>query len=597
MDIFTINRLFLSNTEVEITTTHNNVHIHNNQLSSDNLQSRLSFPQAMNYSSTDEFSANLNSFNVDDKQSNLMQTLNTQSPINNSNTVSDINPEDQIMSLLLYSQQQLNQRVLISDNKVLDTPHNNISMKSTNEAVELVELEDYNRNKKKLTSQNLKKSDSTKKISNMEPSQLNQNTASNDFVNSEVNNQKFENLIVTVSPNITPDHSVASSSKKSDTIAHSSANKKTKNLIFQNILKCSTCEKQFCKIYTKTSNNVTSNLCCYECSKDPQILVSRKRNYAETQIVCCDLCRKSIAKGDLKVESSSLEVICFHCVEKYKFCTECGGGGKFRGGKYRPIELFVSDKKTCSLSHLRIGTQPITFQSFTVGVNTSKYLKLFGEFEIILRDGVCSLFAHPQIIEKNGTKYPTFQALDDWIKKVYFAMRTSLNVNLEDSGILRYIIVGSIKNEITKKIPKKKNGINMQHSTKNLKMSFGFFELNMNMGTLCLRPFSVKMMASTVYITLKQMISKALEIAQIDCATNKMGIVKFVWFAVDKDNHKLEQIFDKIGFELIDKFVKLNPTVDKAIFYFVDRPHESRGQEQSDFNIFVANASLFENNQ
>ncbi|KAI9017685.1 hypothetical protein BC832DRAFT_588938 [Gaertneriomyces semiglobifer] len=51
-----------------------------------------------------------------------------------------------------------------------------------------------------------------------------------------------------------------------------------------------------------------------------------------------------------------VEVICVSCHSKYALCTECGGGGTFRTGKWRPRELFPKGRKTCSLSHLRVGS-------------------------------------------------------------------------------------------------------------------------------------------------------------------------------------------------------------------------------------------------
>ncbi|KAI8920008.1 hypothetical protein DFJ77DRAFT_224057 [Powellomyces hirtus] len=50
-----------------------------------------------------------------------------------------------------------------------------------------------------------------------------------------------------------------------------------------------------------------------------------------------------------------MEAVCMPCWNKYSFCTECGGGGTYRTGKYRPRELFQSGRRTCSLPHIRIG--------------------------------------------------------------------------------------------------------------------------------------------------------------------------------------------------------------------------------------------------
>ncbi|RKO88384.1 hypothetical protein BDK51DRAFT_27298 [Blyttiomyces helicus] len=43
----------------------------------------------------------------------------------------------------------------------------------------------------------------------------------------------------------------------------------------------------------------------------------------------------------------------------------CGGGGKFRTGKWRLKEMFEGNRKTCRLPHERIGKTPIEFETFS----------------------------------------------------------------------------------------------------------------------------------------------------------------------------------------------------------------------------------------
>lgn len=61
------------------------------------------------------------------------------------------------------------------------------------------------------------------------------------------------------------------------------------------------------------------------------------------------------------------EVICSWCRDKYGFCTECGGGNRFRTGKWRPLQLFEENRRTCKFSHTRIGKTPVRFQTFHAG--------------------------------------------------------------------------------------------------------------------------------------------------------------------------------------------------------------------------------------
>ncbi|KAJ3041310.1 hypothetical protein HDV00_009582 [Rhizophlyctis rosea] len=100
--------------------------------------------------------------------------------------------------------------------------------------------------------------------------------------------------------------------------------------------------------------------------------------------VHCEICKSVIASGGVRTPKSGerestylslastaptnhtdwtdpefgVEFICVSCHAKYAFCTECGGGGKYRTGKWRPVQLFPPARKTCSLPHVRIGRGP-----------------------------------------------------------------------------------------------------------------------------------------------------------------------------------------------------------------------------------------------
>lgn len=82
-----------------------------------------------------------------------------------------------------------------------------------------------------------------------------------------------------------------------------------------------------------------------------------------TNLVACDVCLRDIASGAvLSLPTSSevsfaVEVVCLSCSTKYRRCSDCGGGGGARlgVGKWRSRELFFEGRKTCRLSHLRLG--------------------------------------------------------------------------------------------------------------------------------------------------------------------------------------------------------------------------------------------------
>ncbi|KAJ3114715.1 hypothetical protein HDU96_001764 [Phlyctochytrium bullatum] len=89
---------------------------------------------------------------------------------------------------------------------------------------------------------------------------------------------------------------------------------------------------------------------------------------------------RSAASGEWQETRASVEPICEWCVTHFAlktgqlflhahfltadfrseadFCTQCGGGGTYRTGKWRPRQLFAGKRKTCVLSHERLGALP-----------------------------------------------------------------------------------------------------------------------------------------------------------------------------------------------------------------------------------------------
>ncbi|KAJ3189599.1 hypothetical protein HK101_008853 [Irineochytrium annulatum] len=68
----------------------------------------------------------------------------------------------------------------------------------------------------------------------------------------------------------------------------------------------------------------------------------------------CALCESRQGIGRVKFENAiqvGLEVVCVRCREEFQVCSHCGGGA----GQWRPKQLFSPGRKTCNLSHKRLG--------------------------------------------------------------------------------------------------------------------------------------------------------------------------------------------------------------------------------------------------
>ncbi|WVR08840.1 hypothetical protein IAU60_005898 [Kwoniella sp. DSM 27419] len=77
----------------------------------------------------------------------------------------------------------------------------------------------------------------------------------------------------------------------------------------------------------------------------------------------CDVCQRIVGSGQIvggkegESLASMAEIVCVECDSKYQRCTDCGGGGGPRVGigKWRMKQVFHPGRKTCSLSHTRLG--------------------------------------------------------------------------------------------------------------------------------------------------------------------------------------------------------------------------------------------------
>ncbi|ORY55962.1 hypothetical protein BCR35DRAFT_309938 [Leucosporidium creatinivorum] len=157
---------------------------------------------------------------------------------------------------------------------------------------------------------------------------------------------------------------------------------------------------------------------------------SKKRTKSDEESLQCDVCKREIATGALRLVGGhegekfecTVEVLCTHCEGRYLRCSDCGGGGGTRGvGRWRAKELFPEGRRTCQLSHVRMGTlNDMTYDVWPItsipASQTATLIKLCRElyFSTLL-----STLAVPDMMESHGAIARSYeevmkQATDSW---------------------------------------------------------------------------------------------------------------------------------------------------------------------------------------
>ncbi|KAI9332851.1 hypothetical protein BDR26DRAFT_937819 [Obelidium mucronatum] len=166
-----------------------------------------------------------------------------------------------------------------------------------------------------------------------------------------------------------------------------------------------------------------------------KIVQSRKRARKVNdngKAVHCDVCQAHVGSGGVQVidaaasesnkrhcgesgvsaaarksDSFTVEVVCAGCRSCFGFCTECGGGGKYRTGKYRPFALFQDGRRTCSLPHFRLGDTKATHTFVPVSAQAAGPL---AEAKVIFSDSYMAQHAVPK--QLSGPTAPFRSALE-----------------------------------------------------------------------------------------------------------------------------------------------------------------------------------------
>ncbi|KAI8906646.1 hypothetical protein DFJ77DRAFT_477467 [Powellomyces hirtus] len=184
---------------------------------------------------------------------------------------------------------------------------------------------------------------------------------------------------------------------------------------------------------------------------------SRKRTGPSRQAerAACDVCKRIVAIGAVRLSADpkdrdrdiepefEAEIICCSCRSKYALCTECGGGGKYRTGKWRPLGLFQPGRRTCKLPHVRIGATPIQFSEWlvpdTLDADLAKRSIILGDIEKAVPFMYYHRLAVPEVMELTPpNELATFEMLEARVAiRCKYLRDFVLNPSIEKSETVR----------------------------------------------------------------------------------------------------------------------------------------------------------------
>ncbi|GAA5944677.1 hypothetical protein JCM3775_007572 [Rhodotorula graminis] len=173
--------------------------------------------------------------------------------------------------------------------------------------------------------------------------------------------------------------------------------------------------------------------------------------HLKRQALTCDVCDRTIGAGSITSLTEgpppafTVEVICNACAEKYKPCSDCGGGGgRLTPGRWRCKELFPAGRRTCTLSHAR--NPPLSDIDYDVlritEIDPHKLHALEARCRLVYFNTRMRTQARPEMLERGDGLATTFGQCEKLVVDGWSLLSPLMSVDVEASrGIRRYVAV------------------------------------------------------------------------------------------------------------------------------------------------------------
>jgi hypothetical protein len=405
--------------------------------------------------------------------------------------------------------------------------------------------------------------------------------------------------------------------RKSEGSANSAAPTSVRKKTIVNICECSgNCGKKVASMFLRgpihlLQKSFMIDILCNNCTNqqpwlyhDSKLIKScdyvqtaRKRCIENLNEVECDVCRMKIGNGGIRPvdlsgqisQDLTVEYVCNKCIVKYKFCSECGGGGKCRTGKWRPIELFEKGRRTCILPHIRLGDSEVSTVSYSQAELTGEIIR---HLQDVFFDSYLSYYAGPFNMELKNQSF--LQLLEETIYPLWQNRVLKYISSPPPKHISRYTVVEWINKQHRNKAKakaQKEEGIsfwlkviadqsfkiklNFESAADNLGnntcVSFGVVEWNHKKRVVVIPQIIPRSFFTRSFQAYDHLITQAINSIRIEARRDSISMPIYVVIVGNLDNLKVKGIPERLGFLEKAKFVLGDPDSERLLEDF-DHP-------------------------